>query len=71
VSEAAKSRTRREELVEARARVARQIEILEAGPLYRQYSGATLSFDPELAELRQILTAIETELAGTEEVKLP
>ena len=49
------------ELVEARDRVRRQIEVLEAGPSYRSVP----QYAPLLAQLRAVLAGIESELADS------
>jgi len=56
-----KRRTRREQLIDARAKLSRQIEIMEAGPAYAK---AVYEFQPAvIAELKSELAEIEACLA--------
>lgn len=52
----------RQQLMEARADIERQIEILQAGPLYNNRGGVN-QFEPILSELTATLKEIEERLA--------
>jgi hypothetical protein len=56
----------RQQLLEARAEIERQIEILQGGPLVIARGGST-QFEPVIAELTATLKEIEDSLAALEE----
>jgi hypothetical protein len=53
----------RQQLLEARANVQRQIDTLQAGPLVNPRGGG-LPFEPAIAELMATLKEIDDSLAG-------
>ena len=59
-------RNLRQQLLDARADVKRQIEILQSGPLANARGGGP-DFEPAIASLTETLNEIEDSLAGLEE----